>query len=99
MLRGLTALARSKNNRSASHSRNFEDPLLNSALLRGLALAACALALTACNKPATAPAPAASPAAAAGAAGMNDDQKTLYTMGFIAGGNFSQFKRRRRFTP
>jgi len=65
---------------------------LNSALLRGLSLAACALAISACNKPATAPAPAASPAAATGAAGMNDDQKTLYTMGFIAGGNFSQFK-------
>lgn len=65
---------------------------MNSALLRGLSLAACALALTACNKPATAPATAASPAPAAGVAGMNDDQKTLYTMGFIAGGNFSQFK-------
>ena len=63
--------------------------------LRGLSLAACALALSAaaaCNKAADKPAPAATPAAPAG---MTDDQKTLYTMGFIAGGNFSQFK----FTP
>ena len=62
---------------------------MNSALLRGLALAACALT-AACNKPATAPAASATPAP--GAAGMTDDQKTLYTMGFIAGGNFAQFK-------
>lgn len=64
---------------------------MNSALLRGLSLAACALTVIACNKPTTAPAASASPAAA-GAAGMTDDQKTLYAMGFIAGGNFAQFK-------
>lgn len=64
---------------------------MKSALLRGLSLAACALTLAACNKPATAPAAAASPAPT-GVAGMTDDQKTLYTMGFIAGGNFTQFK-------
>ena len=64
---------------------------MNSSLLRGLALAACALSVVACNKPATAPAASASPAPT-GVAGMNDDQKTLYTMGFIAGGNFAQFK-------
>lgn len=64
---------------------------MNSALLRRLSVAACALALAACNKPAAAPAASATPAAK-GAAGMTDDQKTLYTMGFIAGGNFSQFK-------
>lgn len=63
---------------------------MNSALLRGLSVAACALTLVACNKPTTAPATTASPAAAAG--GMTDDQKTLYAMGFIAGGNFAQFK-------
>jgi FKBP-type peptidyl-prolyl cis-trans isomerase FkpA len=64
---------------------------LKSALLRGLSLSACALTFAACNKPATAPAATASPAPK-GAAGMTDDQKTLYTMGFIAGGNFTQFK-------
>lgn len=80
MLRGLTPIP-----------KNFEDPLLNSALLRGLALAASALTLAACNKPATAPAATASPSPQ-GAAGMTDDQKTLYAMGFIAGGNFAQFK-------
>ncbi len=64
---------------------------MNSSLLRGLAFAACALSVVACNKPATAPAASASPTPA-GVAGMTDDQKTLYTMGFIAGGNFAQFK-------
>jgi FKBP-type peptidyl-prolyl cis-trans isomerase FkpA len=66
---------------------------LNSSLLRGLALAACALSVVACNQPATAPAASASPAPAA-ATGMTDDQKTLYTLGFIAGtnGNFAQLK-------
>lgn len=64
---------------------------MNSSLLRRLALAACALSVVACNKPATAPAASASPAPT-GVAGMTDDQKTLYTMGFIAGGNFAQFK-------
>jgi len=72
-------------------SPEFEDSLLNSSLLRGLAFAACALSVVACNKPATAPAASASPAPT-GVAGMTDDQKTLYTMGFIAGGNFAQFK-------
>ncbi len=52
-------------------------------------MVACAFTIAACGKPATAPAPAASPA---GPAGMTDDQKTLYVMGFIAGGNFAQFK-------
>jgi FKBP-type peptidyl-prolyl cis-trans isomerase FkpA len=67
---------------------------LNSALLRGLKVAACALTLAACdNKPATAPATSASPAAGASSVGtMTDDEKTLYAMGFIAGGNFAQFK-------
>jgi FKBP-type peptidyl-prolyl cis-trans isomerase FkpA len=65
---------------------------LNSTLLRGLTLAACALAITACNKPANAPAASASPSAPQGVAAMTDDQKTLYAMGFIAGGNFAQFK-------
>lgn len=64
---------------------------MNSSLLRGLALAACALSIVAYNKPATAPAASASPAPT-GVAGMTDDQKTLYAMGFIAGGNFAQFK-------
>ncbi len=62
---------------------------MNSALFRGLALAACALTLAACSKKAAAPAATASPAAQVG---MTDDQKTLYAMGFIAGGNFAQFK-------
>ena len=70
---------------------NFEVPLLNSALLRGLSLAACALTLAACNNKAAAPTASASPAPT-GVAGMTDDQKTLYAMGFIAGGNFAQFK-------
>jgi len=71
----------------------FEDSLLNSALLRRVALAACALTLAACNQPATAPAAKPSPSPAAAAA-MTDDQKTLYAMGFIAGGNgnFAQLK-------
>ena len=56
-----------------------------------MALAACALSIVACNKPATAPATSSSPAPT-GVAAMTDDQKTLYTMGFIAGGNFAQFK-------
>ncbi len=64
---------------------------MNSALFRGLSLAACALTLAACNKKAAAPAATASPAPQ-GVAGMADDQKTLYAMGFIAGGNFAQFK-------
>jgi FKBP-type peptidyl-prolyl cis-trans isomerase FkpA len=64
---------------------------LNSSLLRGLALAGCALSIVACNKPGPAAAPSASPAPT-GVAGMTDDQKTLYAMGFIAGGNFAQFK-------
>ena len=64
---------------------------MNSSLLRGLTLAACALSVVACNKPGPAPAASASPAPT-GVAGMTDDQKTLYTMGFIAGGNFAQFK-------
>ncbi len=64
---------------------------MNSALLRGLALAASALTLAACNKPATAPAATPSPSAP-GVSAMTDDQKTLYAMGFIAGGNFTQFK-------
>lgn len=64
---------------------------MNSALLRRLSLAVCAFTLAACNKPG--PAPAATPTPAPkGVAGMTDDQKTLYTMGFIAGGNFTQFK-------
>jgi FKBP-type peptidyl-prolyl cis-trans isomerase FkpA len=63
---------------------------LNPALPRGLALVACALALVACNKPATPPA-AASPTPQ-GVAGMTDDGKTLYAMGFIAGQQFAQFK-------
>ena len=58
---------------------------MNSAFLRRFPLVACALFLAACNKPA--PAPAASPAPA----GMTDEEKILYTMGFIAGGNFSRF--------
>ena len=62
---------------------------MNSALFRGLSLAACALTLAACSKKAAAPAATASPAAQVG---MTDDQKTLYAMGFIAGGNFAQFK-------
>lgn len=89
MLDGLTALAQDRNPKRPA-SLNFEDPLLNSAFLRRLSLVACALTLTACTKPATAPAASASPAPAA--AGMTDDQKTLYAMGFIAGGNFAQFK-------
>lgn len=64
---------------------------MNSSLLRGLAFAACALSVVACNKPATAPAASASPTPA-GVAGMSDDQKTLYAMGFLAGGNFAQLK-------
>ena len=64
---------------------------MKSALLRGLSLAVCAFTLAACNKPATAPAASASPTPQ-GVGGMTDDQKTLYTMGFIAGGNFAQFK-------
>ena len=64
---------------------------MKSALLRGLALAACALTLAACNKPATGPASTASPSPQ-GTSAMTDDQKTLYAMGFIAGGNFAQFK-------
>ena len=98
MLRRLTAPARSRpgqvtrsNSRSASLLQEFEDPLLNSSLLRGLALAACALSVVACNKPGPAPAASASPTPT-GVAAMTDDQKTLYTMGFIAGGNFAQFK-------
>ena len=62
---------------------------MNSALFRGLSLAACALTLAACSRKAAAPAATASPAAQVG---MTDDQKTLYAMGFIAGGNFAQFK-------
>lgn len=71
----------------------FEDSLLNSALLRSLSIAACALTLAACNQPANAPAANASPSPAAAAA-MTDDEKTLYAMGFIAGGNgnFAQLK-------
>jgi FKBP-type peptidyl-prolyl cis-trans isomerase len=61
---------------------------LNSALLRRLSLAACALTIAACDKPATAPAASASPTPA----GMTDDHKTLYAMGFIAGQQFAQFK-------
>jgi FKBP-type peptidyl-prolyl cis-trans isomerase len=47
----------------------------------------------ACDKPATAPAASASPSPQ-GAAGLTEDQKTLYTLGFIAGtnGNFAQLK-------
>src|SRR5690349_3784699 len=101
MLRRLTTRARSwpearltrlpKGQRPLS--QNFEDSLLNSSLLRGLAFAACALSLVACNKPATTPAASASPTPASGA-GMTEDQKTLYTLGFIAGsnGNFAQLK-------
>ena len=75
------------NNRSALLPTS-EDPFLNSSLLRGLSVAACALALSACNKPTTPPA-AVTPAPASG---VSDDQKTLYTMGFIAGQQFAQFK-------
>jgi len=57
-----------------------------------MALAVCALAFAACNKPASAPASAPAASTAPAVAAMNDDQKTLYAMGFIAGGNFSQFK-------
>lgn len=64
---------------------------MNPSLSRRLSLAACALLFAACNKPATAPAASASPAPQ-GVAAMTDDQKTLYAMGFIAGGNFAQFK-------
>ncbi|MEO8358864.1 MAG: FKBP-type peptidyl-prolyl cis-trans isomerase [Vicinamibacteria bacterium] len=64
---------------------------MNSALLRGLSIAACALTLSACDKGANAPATSASPAAT-GVAAMTDDQKTLYAMGFIAGQQFAQFK-------
>ena len=58
-----------------------------------MAFAACALVLVACSKPASAP-PASGGPAPEGVAAMTDDQKTLYTMGFIAGtnGNFAQFK-------
>lgn len=56
-----------------------------------MALAASALTIVACNKPAPAPAASSSPAPQ-GVAAMTDDQKTLYAMGFIAGGNFAQFK-------
>jgi FKBP-type peptidyl-prolyl cis-trans isomerase FkpA len=56
-----------------------------------MAFAACALLVVACNKPGATPAASASPAST-GVAAMTDDQKTLYTMGFIAGGNFAQFK-------
>jgi len=56
-----------------------------------MALAACVLSIVACNKPVPAPAASGSPAPQ-GVAGMTDDQKTLYAMGFIAGGNFTQFK-------
>ncbi len=61
---------------------------MNSALLSRLALAACVFTIAACNKPATPPAASASPTPA----GMTDDHKTLYAMGFIAGQQFAQFK-------
>ncbi len=44
--------------------------------------------MAACDKPATTPAASASPTPA----GMTDDHKTLYAMGFIAGQQFAQFK-------
>ncbi len=64
---------------------------MNSALLRGLSLATLALTIAACNQPPAAPAATATPAPT-GVAGMTDDQKTLYAMGFIAGQQFAQFK-------
>src|SRR5262245_1135081 len=67
------------------HLRGFP---VKSAFFRGLSVSACALALAACAKKA---APAAAPAQGA-SAGMSDDQKTLYAMGFIAGQQFGRFK-------
>ena len=64
---------------------------MNSALLRGLSIAACAFTISACNKPGPSPA-ASTPTPAAGPATMSDDHKTLYAMGFIAGQQFAQFK-------
>lgn len=64
---------------------------MNSPHLRGLAFAACALLTIGCNPSQGTPPAAASPTPT-GVSAMTDDQKTLYSMGFIAGGNFAQFK-------
>ena len=88
MLPLLTA-GRSQRNTAPAPPPIPEVSFLKSALLRGLPLVACAFTIPACTKPTP---PAAASATPAAPAGMTDDQKTLYVMGFIAGGNFAQFK-------